>query len=154
MFAHRAPQGVDGVLLVIDPRQGEQGERELEALYLHFAQPAGLTTKQCMVVAVNAGSGAAAVGGNAAWAGERVAEVVRGHAARSADPQVCSCAHPECHAVCAQMLFHCATGLTCRRLNPLFTPCSHSLIPKNICRPARQAWAAAERVCQHQRGRP
>ncbi|KIZ04836.1 flagellar ATPase, ras GTPase-like protein [Monoraphidium neglectum] len=63
-------QGVDGVLLVIDPQQVDVGERELEAFYLAFAQPAALTTRQCMVLAVDAG-GAAAVGGNAAWSGLR-----------------------------------------------------------------------------------
>lgn len=65
-------QGVDGVLLVIDPSKVDATERELESFYLHFAQPAGLTTKQVMVLALDVREGAA-VGGNAAWAGERAA---------------------------------------------------------------------------------
>jgi len=61
--------GMDGVLLVIDPACADQGEKELESFYLHFAQPAGLTTKQCMVLAVDVRAEAAAVGGNASWQG-------------------------------------------------------------------------------------
>ncbi|KAG1680784.1 hypothetical protein FOA52_008117 [Chlamydomonas sp. UWO 241] len=40
---------VDGVLMVMDPSVTEQ-ERELEALYMNFAQPAGLTIKQCLTL--------------------------------------------------------------------------------------------------------
>ncbi|KAI8472973.1 MAG: rab-like intraflagellar transport protein 22 [Monoraphidium minutum] len=64
-------QGADGVLLVVDPASLEGGaERELEALYLACAQPAGLTTRQCMVLGVEAREGGA-VGGTAAWTGLR-----------------------------------------------------------------------------------
>lgn len=42
---------VDGLLMVMDPNSPEQ-ERELEALYMNFAQPANLTIKQCLTLAV------------------------------------------------------------------------------------------------------
>lgn len=42
------------MLLVIDPLHPEQ-ERELEQVYLKFAQPHNLTMKQCCVVAVSHG---------------------------------------------------------------------------------------------------
>jgi hypothetical protein len=90
------PQGVDGVLLVIDPSRADQGERELQSLYLHFAQPAGLTTRQCMVLAVDVGD-AAVVGGNAAWQGARAG----GRAGRRAG--AAACVAPPLHLTRAQL---------------------------------------------------
>ncbi|GBF93222.1 hypothetical protein Rsub_05954 [Raphidocelis subcapitata] len=62
-------QGLDGLLLVVDPARADECERELEACYLRFAQPHALTTRQCMVLALDARGAAAAVGGTAAWPG-------------------------------------------------------------------------------------
>lgn len=45
---------MDGVLLVIDPQHPEQ-ERDLEQLYIRFAQSHNLTMKQCCVLAVSQG---------------------------------------------------------------------------------------------------
>jgi hypothetical protein len=45
-------QGADGVLLTIDQQRPEQ-EKELEQLYVNFAQPNRLTTKQCMVLGLH-----------------------------------------------------------------------------------------------------
>ena len=57
-FTPRAvPQAVDGVLLVLDPSRPEQ-ERELEQLYVNFAQANRLATKQCMVLAMHVDLGA------------------------------------------------------------------------------------------------
>lgn len=60
-------QNVDGVLLVIDPAHPEQ-ERELEQLYLNFAQPNNLTMKQCMVMALTINNTDQPTPG--AWAGD------------------------------------------------------------------------------------
>eukprot|EP00192_Tetraselmis_astigmatica_P015111 CAMPEP_0117659528 /NCGR_PEP_ID=MMETSP0804-20121206/6482_1 /TAXON_ID=1074897 /ORGANISM="Tetraselmis astigmatica, Strain CCMP880" /LENGTH=176 /DNA_ID=CAMNT_0005466195 /DNA_START=217 /DNA_END=747 /DNA_ORIENTATION=- len=49
-------KGLDGVLMVFDPSQ-PQHESELEKLYTAFAQPARLTTSQCMTLALNLSSG-------------------------------------------------------------------------------------------------
>jgi Rab-like protein 5 len=50
-------QEVDGVMLLLDPSRPEQ-ERELEQLYVNFAQSNRLTTRQCMVLAVHVDLGA------------------------------------------------------------------------------------------------
>ncbi|KAF6251349.1 rab-like intraflagellar transport protein 22 [Scenedesmus sp. NREL 46B-D3] len=57
---------IDGVLLLVDPVQPEQ-ERQLEQLYLRFAQPNSLTMKQCLVLGLSLAHGS----GRAAprWAG-------------------------------------------------------------------------------------
>jgi hypothetical protein len=57
-------QDVDGVLLVLDAAQSDQ-ERQLEQLYLRFAQPHSLTMKQCCVLAVSS----AADGEARSWTG-------------------------------------------------------------------------------------
>jgi hypothetical protein len=54
------------VLLLVDPVQPEQ-ERQLEQLYLRFAQPSSLTMKQCMVLGLSVARGAEA--GAAGWSG-------------------------------------------------------------------------------------
>lgn len=76
----RARQGLDGLLLVVDPARADECERELEACYLKFAQPHALTTRQCMVLALDVRGTAAAVGGTPAWPGERARR--RGRPAR------------------------------------------------------------------------
>jgi Rab-like protein 5 len=45
------------VLLLLDPSRPEQ-ERELESLYVNFAQVNRLSTKQCMVLALHVELGA------------------------------------------------------------------------------------------------
>ncbi|WIA37405.1 hypothetical protein OEZ86_014330 [Tetradesmus obliquus] len=62
-------KGVDGVLLLVDPSQPEQ-ERQLEQLYLHFAQPNSLTMKQCLVLGLGVARGAEAAA-PPIWAGLR-----------------------------------------------------------------------------------
>lgn len=57
-------QNVDGVLLTIDPNHMEQ-ERELEQLYLNFAQPNSLAMKQCMVLGLTVNNAAS----TGSWAG-------------------------------------------------------------------------------------
>jgi hypothetical protein len=71
-------QDVDGVLLLADPAQPEQ-ERQLEQLYLRFAQPNSLTMKQCLVLGLSVarGSEAAAAGWAGGWGYIRVARVVQ-----------------------------------------------------------------------------
>jgi hypothetical protein len=59
-------QDVDGVLLLADPSQPEQ-ERQLEQMYLRFAQPNSLTMKQCMVLGLSVARGSEA--GAPGWAG-------------------------------------------------------------------------------------
>lgn len=44
-------QDLDGIILVVDPQKPEQ-EKELETLYMNFAQPHSLTIKQCLTLAV------------------------------------------------------------------------------------------------------
>jgi hypothetical protein len=66
--AAHAAQDIDGVLMVMDPSVTEQ-ERELEALYMNFAQPAGLTIKQCLTLGLQVvKDGSFGLGG---WGGER-----------------------------------------------------------------------------------
>lgn len=61
-------QDIDGVLMVIDPSQPDQ-ERDLEQLYMNFAQPNSLTIKQCLILAIQvAREGSFGLGG---WQGER-----------------------------------------------------------------------------------
>eukprot|EP00878_Enallax_costatus_P030180 GHUV01032839.1.p2 GENE.GHUV01032839.1~~GHUV01032839.1.p2 ORF type:complete len:139 (+),score=39.22 GHUV01032839.1:213-629(+) len=60
-------KGVDGVLLTIDPNRMEQ-ERELEQLYLNFAQPNSLAMKQCMVMGLTVSNSASSTG---SWTGLR-----------------------------------------------------------------------------------
>jgi hypothetical protein len=66
MSLHVCLKDVDGVLLLVDPAQPEQ-ERQLEQLYLRFAQPNSLTMKQCMVMGLSVARGSDA--GAAGWAG-------------------------------------------------------------------------------------
>jgi hypothetical protein len=42
-------QGIDGIVLMVDVQHPE-AEKELEALYMAFAQPAALTVKACLVI--------------------------------------------------------------------------------------------------------
>lgn len=52
------------MILLIDPNRPEQ-ERELEQLYLNFAQPNNLAMKQCMVIGLSLNNSNTADG----WAG-------------------------------------------------------------------------------------
>lgn len=60
-------QDLDGVLMVMNASMPEQ-ERELEALYMNFAQPASLTIKQCLTLGLQVSKdGSLGLGG---WGGE------------------------------------------------------------------------------------
>lgn len=60
-------------MLTMDPSHPEQ-ERELEQLYLNFAQPNNLAMKQCMVVGLNVGRSSSAQ----EWTGSFLAGVAPG----------------------------------------------------------------------------
>ena len=63
--------------MVIDPSQPDQ-ERDLEQLYMNFAQPNSLTIKQCLILAIQvAREGSFGLGG---WQGERAGESCEGKA--------------------------------------------------------------------------
>mmetsp|Transcript_26048 Transcript_26048/g.56861 ORF Transcript_26048/g.56861 Transcript_26048/m.56861 type:complete len:197 (-) Transcript_26048:954-1544(-) len=42
---------LDGIVMIIDPAKPEQ-ERELEQFYMNFAQPHGLTKRQCLIMGI------------------------------------------------------------------------------------------------------
>lgn len=58
---------LDGILLVLDSSKPEQ-EKDLEQFYMSFAQPNDLTTKQCMVMAVQVVK-EGTYGGLSGWSG-------------------------------------------------------------------------------------
>lgn len=55
-------QDTDGLLLVVDPSQPQQ-EKELEQLYLNFAQANKLTIRQCFVLGIQLSKDEAGLGG-------------------------------------------------------------------------------------------
>ncbi|KAJ9524050.1 hypothetical protein QJQ45_022460 [Haematococcus lacustris] len=58
---------LDGIILLIDPQKPDQ-EKELESLYMNFAQPNSLTIKQCLILALQI-TKEGSYGGLSSWNG-------------------------------------------------------------------------------------